>query len=278
MRKKYDDILVSVCIPTYNSALYIERTIRSVLNQTHENIELIICDDCSTDNTVEKIKKFNDERIRLYVNEINLGIAGNWNKCLNVCTGKYIKLICADDVIALELIEEEIKILEKYPDVVMVESDTVFIDSVNRQIGKYNRHPGGPILNGTTVAMHGILCKDYFGAPVANTFRRSSLKQVHGFDRAFKYILDYDFFMRLAFTGNIYVIHQPMNYFRLRDSSNTDKVLSTDSKVYLEEHKMLLKKNKDKLNLNTFTYHLSVLIRMILTAGSKVYIRSRKGK
>ena len=69
--------LVSVCIPAYNNAEYIKDTIDSILNQTYQNIELVIVDDNSKDNTYELIQGIGDERIKLYHNDKNLGMSGN---------------------------------------------------------------------------------------------------------------------------------------------------------------------------------------------------------
>jgi glycosyltransferase involved in cell wall biosynthesis len=103
--------LVSVCIPAYNNAAYIKDTIDSVLHQTYPNLELVICDDKSTDNTVEVIEKIKDDRIKLYKNEKNLGMSGNWNHCLSKCSGDFIKLICADDMLAETALEKEVNAL-----------------------------------------------------------------------------------------------------------------------------------------------------------------------
>ena len=91
--------LVSVCIPAYNNAAYIKETIDSILSQTYENLELVICDDNSKDNTAKVIEGIKDERIKFYKNEKNLGMSGNWNHCLSKCSGEFIKLICADDML-----------------------------------------------------------------------------------------------------------------------------------------------------------------------------------
>ena len=72
--------LVRVCIPAYNNAAYIKETIDSILKQTWKNLELVICDDKSKDNTVEVIESIKDDRIRLCKNEKNRGI----NACTNV--------------------------------------------------------------------------------------------------------------------------------------------------------------------------------------------------
>ena len=85
--------LVSVCIPAYNNAAYIKETIDSILGQTYSNLELVICDDRSKDDTVKVIEAIKDDRIKLFQNEKNLGMSGNWNHCLSKCSGEFIKLI-----------------------------------------------------------------------------------------------------------------------------------------------------------------------------------------
>ena len=79
--------------------------------------------------------------------------------------------------------------------------------------------------------------------------------------------------MDVACLGDVYVIHEPLNYFRLRNDSNTGKVLSTERKAYVDEHKMLLDKHRDILHINGLEYQLSVLMRKILNAGSYVYLK-----
>ena len=71
--------LVSVCIPAYNNAGYIRETIDSILNQTYHNIELVVVDDNSKDNTLDVIRSVKDSRVKVYHNEENLGMVGNWN-------------------------------------------------------------------------------------------------------------------------------------------------------------------------------------------------------
>ena len=120
--------LVSVCIPAYNNAAYIKETIDSILKQTWKNLELVICDDKSKDNTIEVIESIKDDRIRLCKNEKNLGMSGNWNKCLHECKGEFIKLICADDMLRKDAIEKEVRALIEHPKAVLAESDTQLFD------------------------------------------------------------------------------------------------------------------------------------------------------
>ena len=270
--------LVSVCIPAYNNADYISETIDCILNQTYKNIELVICDDHSTDKTIEVIQSYSDPRVKLFLNEKNLGMSGNWNNCLNHCTGEFIKLICADDMLANDALEKEVMALINHPSAVMSESDTQFRDLQGNTKGSYTRYKKSGLVTGKVIARAGLFSRNLFGAPLNNTFRRSVLEQVHGFDPSFKYILDYDFWVSIACLGDVYIIHEPLNYFRLRSDSNTGKVLTTEQKAYVEEHKMLLRKHSQELHISNVDFTLSVMIRKILNFGSRIYLRLFIGK
>lgn len=92
------DELVSIVMPSYNTAAYIGDSIRSVLAQTYENWELLIVDDGSTDNTREIVAGFADERIRFFENETNSGAAVSRNRALREATGKWIAFLDSDDL------------------------------------------------------------------------------------------------------------------------------------------------------------------------------------
>lgn len=92
--------LVSIIMPLYNSEKYVSEAIESVLAQTSGDWELIICDDCSSDNSVSIVEEYvkKDSRIRLLKNEKNSGTAATRNHCLSMATGKYVTLLDSDDV------------------------------------------------------------------------------------------------------------------------------------------------------------------------------------
>ena len=105
--------LVSIIMPSYNTANFIGETIKSVLEQTYKNWELLIVDDCSTDNTDEVVAKYNDERITYMKNLKNSGAAVSRNKALNVARGKWIAFLDSDDLWYPTKLEEQIKYMEK---------------------------------------------------------------------------------------------------------------------------------------------------------------------
>ncbi|MDX2303679.1 MAG: glycosyltransferase family 2 protein [Microscillaceae bacterium] len=121
---------VSVLIPVYNTEAYIAQTIESVLAQTYQDWELVIVDDCSTDQTFDICRKYtaDEPRIRLYKNEKNLGMMPNWNYGITLCRGEYWGKLDADDLWHENMIEECVKILDQSPEVGLVCTSHVIID------------------------------------------------------------------------------------------------------------------------------------------------------
>ena len=266
--------LVSVCIPAYNSARYIRATMESVLGQKYENIELVVVDDCSKDDTVEIVRSVRDPRVRLVRNEKNLGMTGNWNKCLAEARGEYIKLICADDVLYEDSIEKELGALLAHPEVTLAMSDTSLIDEEGKRTGCFKRYPGSGLLDGRKVAKRALIFKSFFGAPCNTLFPRSSYERAGGFDPEFPYILDFDLWLRMACLGKIYVIHEELNGFRDRNDSNTGTLINSGRKTYNDEHRKLLKKHNalGVVHLNRFERAVSMLIRHARNELIQIYL------
>lgn len=104
--------LISVILPVYNAEKYIAEALTSVLTQSYKNFELILINDLSTDNSIEKIKNFNDERLRIINNKVNLGIARSLNIGINHAKGDYIAIMHADDISLPERLTEQYNLLE----------------------------------------------------------------------------------------------------------------------------------------------------------------------
>ncbi len=105
--------LVSIIMPSYNSSKYISESINSVLSQTYTNWELLVIDDCSTDNTVQIIQSFNDSRIRLLRNPVNSGAAISRNYGLREAKGKWIAFLDSDDMWKPEKLDYQIRYMKE---------------------------------------------------------------------------------------------------------------------------------------------------------------------
>lgn len=112
--KKND--LISVIIPIYNKEKYISKTIESISNQTYKNLEIILIDDCSKDNSVKICKEFQkkDKRIKVILNDVNLGVSRTRNKGIEIAEGKYVGFVDADDTIKPEMYEKLYNYITKY--------------------------------------------------------------------------------------------------------------------------------------------------------------------
>ena len=104
--------LVSIIMPSYNTAEYISDSIKSIQDQTYSNWELLVVDDCSTDNSVEIIKSFKDPRIILLRNDENSGAAISRNYALREAKGKWIAFLDSDDIWVSEKLEKQIKFMK----------------------------------------------------------------------------------------------------------------------------------------------------------------------
>jgi len=131
---------VSIFIPTYNREKIILETLASAVNQTYKNIEIIVVDNKSTDNTFEVIKEFDKSypNVKVYQNEENIGPVRNWRKCLDYATGEYAKILWSDDLIAPDFIEKTLPYLIDHEDVGFVFTGTeIFNDNTGQRNKAY---------------------------------------------------------------------------------------------------------------------------------------------
>lgn len=114
--------LITIGIPTWNRSHYVLDAVRSCLNQTYSNIEIVVSDNASTDDTWEKLNSVQDPRLFLHRQKLNVGGAGNFNTCLNKATGEFFLLLCDDDLLEPTAIEKLSKPLREGFNGVPVES------------------------------------------------------------------------------------------------------------------------------------------------------------
>lgn len=128
---------VSVCIPTYNRAHYIGKTIQSILNQTFSDFELVIVDNASADNTEEVVRNFieKDNRLRYYKNAENIGLFPNFNRAIELARGDYIAIFHDDDLYHRTILEKEVALLDAHNNIGFVDTGAYEIDEGGNKIG-----------------------------------------------------------------------------------------------------------------------------------------------
>jgi len=119
---------VTVLMTVYNGGQYLRRSVQSILDQTHRNFEFLIVDDTSTDNSLEVIKSFGDDRIHVHLNEENIGQAKSLNVGLKLAKGKYVARIDADDIAFPKWLEEQYSFIENNSSYAVVSTKAVVID------------------------------------------------------------------------------------------------------------------------------------------------------
>jgi glycosyltransferase involved in cell wall biosynthesis len=169
--------LVSVGLPVFNGERYIGKAIQSILDQTLGNLELIICDNASTDSTQGICESFarKDPRVRYYRNARNFGAGPNYDQCFHRSQGKYFKWAAHDDMLAPQFLEKAVAALEANPATVLCTVGVQEIDENDRALRVYvNELPG--MGSGDRVKRFACMihtrhqCEDFFGL-----FRRDAL-------------------------------------------------------------------------------------------------------
>ena len=231
--------LVSVIIPTYNRANLIKRSVESVLNQTYKNLELIIVDDGSTDNTKEVIDSINDDRI-VYIKQENQGACAARNKGIDAAKGKYIAFHDSDDVWHLNKLELQINALKQNNADVVCCKMFVYGNLKKRSFPQKMEE--------------GFLqrCNLPFGIGTPTLIGKREVFINNKFDLEMPRFQDFDLVLRIQQTNPIYCIDEPlMDYYLQKDSisKNPKKILQALEIMYTKHSKILKGYSSSSLDL-----------------------------
>jgi glycosyltransferase involved in cell wall biosynthesis len=210
-------VKISVLIPTYNYAHYLDETIQSVLGQSFKDFELIIVDNYSTDNTEELVRKYlTDKRVFYYKNPKNLGLVGNWNQCLTYANADYIKFVCADDKIHPEMLAKFYSVMELYPNVSLLTCYKQLFDGQPWLVELPFQH----VQEGKKVIYHTMTTKSWIGEPTSVMFRKSNL-HLGNFKPEYILHVDWEMWNRQLTMGDCYIIPEPLAFVRAHATQNT---------------------------------------------------------
>jgi len=214
---------VSVLIPTYNYARYLPEAIESVLGQDFQDFELLISDDCSTDNSAEVIARYaaRDSRIHFQIHPKNLGMVENWNWCLSQARGEYIKFIFGDDkLLSPSAIGKMAALMENDPAISLVSTASNVIDARSAAIETRNNFQPC-IYDGKIVIVRCLeQPANLIGEPTLVMFRKE--QAARGFDARYRQLADLEMWFHLLDNGKFAHLGEPLCAFRRHDSQQTN--------------------------------------------------------
>ncbi len=255
--------MVSVCMPVRNGMPYIQQAIESVINQTYQNWELIICDNGSTDESLTVARdlaaKNSHKNIRVIPYTEVCGMAENWNRTMEQATGKYIKVLPCDDNLRPDCLQLQAEALEKHSNCGLALSGKTIIDATGRMFFSRIAFADQEI----NYVIHGRKCltaygKNLFGEPGGGLFKRELVSLVGAYDGSFKYYTDIEFWFRIMKQAPARFIAQPLYEFRIHGNGTTRRSRDLFTAEYIRF-----------LELYAGDFHLSNLRKRWLVLGAR---------
>lgn len=225
--------LVTIGIPSYQCGAFIGEAVASALSQDFADLEVVVVDDASTDATMEVLAGFDDPRLRVVVNESNVGPGQNWNRVLQEARGRYVRVMGCDDVLLPGSVSAQVAVMEADPGVVIVTGPRILVTEGGRRImGRGNGPLRGRVSGreaGQAMVRRG---GNLVGEPCAALLRMSAVAQAGGFCEGNPYSIDMEMWLRLLEVGDLFVLDRPVANFRIVGASWSAAVADTqDSDV-----------------------------------------------
>ena len=213
---------VSICIPVYNGATFVDETIRSVLAQTYEDFELIVVDNVSTDDSLERLGRYAARSgVRVVAAAEHVSAIENFRRATALCTGRYVKLLCADDTLAPTCLQQQVEALDAHPSASIVASRRAIADGTGRLLMRRRGLNGmrGLIPGSTAIAQCIRGGTNLIGEPAAVLVRAEALAQTGPWSETWPYVTDLELWFRLLHHGDLVALADPLATFRIHTTS-----------------------------------------------------------
>jgi len=225
---------VSVIVPNYNHARFLRRRIDTILAQTFQDFELILLDDCSTDDSCSILREYaSDPRVRLEFNEVNSGSTfKQWNKGVRLAHGKYVWIAESDDYAEERLLERLVRVLDNDPTVIFAYCRSWRVSDDDRLNGFADyyldyldscRWKADFCVNGLAECQNYLISTTTIPNASAVVFRRAVYENVGGADERLRICGDWKLWAAMALQGKVTYLGAPLNYFRSHDASVRNK-------------------------------------------------------
>lgn len=219
-----DDAKVTVLIPVRNGEAFIADAIESVLRQSFSQWNLVVSDNHSTDGTRTVVRRYlSDRRLQLLESETDLGMAGNFNKCLDSVRTKYYFLLCHDDFLYTpSSLEAAYEIMESHRTVPAVYCDLMFVNAAGAPLMVRHFHREGLVKSNEIARRSIIETRNLFGIPIL--VRTDSVAGGH-YDAALPYVIDMDLSIAMSKDKEIYHIPEALIANRYHSGNSTSVLL-----------------------------------------------------
>ncbi len=253
--------IVSVVMPAYNGEKFIKEAVDSIVNQTISNWELIIVDDCSTDNTYAILQTYKDDRIKIQQNSVNRGISYTTNRAIDLSHGKYIALLDDDDIAPKDRLAVQVTYLEEHADIDVLGGRAIDID----ENGNYLKQEKEPLHNPMLIKayMHFVNRRFSNGTTI---FRRDFIERYNlRFKEGFYGMQDFKFMADCSKVGNISSVDRLCQYKRIHKNEASfiydEKNLQEKREAYariiqesIDDSGFKISERNMSIILNTITY------------------------
>lgn len=205
--------LFSVLIANYNNGRYLEDAIESIYQQTYSNWEIILVDDCSTDNSRELYKEYeHDKRIHIYINHQNRGCGYTKRRCVELAKGEICGFLDPDDVLLPNALDDSVNNLHKHLDCVLSFSRFYTCDETLKQIGECRKLE----LKGKSYFENRDYCPEHFVA-----FKKDAYDKTEGIDCMLQAGVDQDLYFRMEEVGGVAIIDKFTYLYRQNSTALT---------------------------------------------------------
>jgi glycosyltransferase involved in cell wall biosynthesis len=234
---------VSVVIPAYNNADFIQATMDSVLGQTYADYEVIVADHTSTDGTWELLQPYESQRrVRLLRTPPGGGVERNWNRVTEEASGEFVKLVCGDDILYPELLDQQVAAFDAADDeVALVASSRDIVDASGRPVVR-NLGLGGlrGRVDGRVALRRSVLAgANIFGEPCCVLLRRTVLNAIGGWHGNPGFMIDQATYARALLHGDLVAIPGPLAAFRLSATQLSVGLAKEQARSAAELHRQL---------------------------------------
>ncbi|WP_051189512.1 glycosyltransferase family 2 protein [Daejeonella oryzae] len=211
---------VSVIIPTYNGEVYIQDCLNSVLNQTYKNIEVIVVDDDSKDNTREIIQANYLNFVKFVSNKVNLGLIKSVNNCFSHCTGDFVIVLGQDDMMINDRIEKQVHFMEQNPDALGSFGNSYYIinnEKTNRKI--INKETLKSFLfNSFNNSFFLYCCRVWYNSNSA-IFKLDAVVKAGGYSEHMRNFGESFLFFKLGLMGPVRYQNEVLSYYRIHETN-----------------------------------------------------------